>query len=122
MILKQFLGEIMAEMEFVTKKQLEEALKEQDKMAEVYQSLENKKLGKAIEVGSIINSTLNLSEVLGFIMGHVNRVINLVASTLMLLDSNTGELVFSVPTGPKADRLTDIRIPFGKGIAGWVAE
>jgi len=40
----------------------------------------------------------------------------------MLLDDETGELVFSVPTGPKAERLTDIRIPSGKGIAGWVAE
>ncbi|HJO55365.1 MAG TPA: GAF domain-containing sensor histidine kinase, partial [Candidatus Scalindua sp.] len=36
-------------------------------------------------------------------------------------DEETGELVFSVPTGPKSDKLTDIRIPPGKGIAGWVA-
>jgi len=49
-------------------------------------------------------------------------VTNSVASTLMLLDDETGELVFSVPTGPKAERLTDIRIPSGKGIAGWVAK
>jgi PAS domain S-box-containing protein len=49
-------------------------------------------------------------------------VTNSVASTLMLLDDNTGELVFSVPTGPQADRLTDMRLAPGKGIAGWVAE
>ena len=62
----------------------------------------------------------NLSEVLTFIMDHVNQLTHSMASTLMLLDNHTGELVFSVPTGPKADELTDIRIPPGKGIAGWV--
>jgi signal transduction histidine kinase/CheY-like chemotaxis protein len=84
--------------------------------------LDNEKLGTAIEIGSIINSSLNLAEVLGLIMKHGNRVTNSVASTLMLLDDKTGELVFSVPTGPKAERLTDIRLPSGEGVAGWVAE
>ena len=116
------LGEILADMGFATKEQLEEALGEQDKSFEVYKSLEKEKLGIAIETGSLLNSTLNLAEVLDLIMRHANQVTNSVASTLMLIDDKTGELVFSIPTGPKADKLTDIRIPRGKGIAGWVAE
>jgi len=40
----------------------------------------------------------------------------------MLLDDKTGELVFSVPTGPEADKLMDIRLPSGEGIPGWVVE
>ena len=116
------LGKILTDMGFVTKEQLAEALKEQSEAAEEYKSLDSGKLGAIIEISSIVNSTLNLVEVLGLIMRHANRVTNSVASTLMLIDDKTGELVFSIPTGPKADKLTDIRIPRGKGIAGWVAE
>ena len=116
------LGQILTDMGFATKEQLEEALKEQNKIVEVYKSLESEKLGTTIETGFIVNSTLDLAQVLALIMGHANRVTNSIASTLMLLDDKTGELVFSVPTGPKGDRLTDIRLPSGKGIAGWVAE
>jgi GAF domain-containing protein len=55
-------------------------------------------------------------------MKYANIVTDTQASTLMLLDESTGELVFSVPTGPKADNLKDIRIPKDKGVAGWVLE
>ncbi len=116
------LGQILTELGFVTAKQIDKALKEQNKTLDLYKTLENKKLGAAIEMGSMVNSTLNLAEVLALIMRHVNQVTNSDASTLMLLDEKTGELVFSVPTGPKAGELIDIRIPSGKGIAGWVAK
>ncbi len=116
------LGQILTDMEFITREQLEEALKEQEKSFEVYRSLENEKLGIAIEIGSLVNSTLDFAEVLHLIMKHVKRVTNSVASTLMLLDEKTGELVFCVPTGPKADNLVDVRLPPGEGIAGWVAK
>jgi len=116
------LGQILTDMEFITKEQLEEALKEQEKSFEIYRSLENEKLGVAIEIGSLVNSTLDFAEVLHLTMKHVNRVTNSVASSLMLLDEKTGELVFCVPTGPKADNLVDVRLPPGEGIAGWVAK
>ena len=120
--MEPLLGQILTEMGFVTKEQLELALIEQNKSFEAYMSLENEKLGIAFEIGSLVNSTLNLAEVLHLIMKHANRVTNSVASTLMLLDEETEELVLSVPTGPKANQLIDVRIPPGEGIAGWVAE
>ncbi len=116
------LGQILTDMEFATKEQIEEGLRAQDQMVEVYKQLDSEKLGAAIEIGSMVNSSLNLAEVLALIMRHVNRVTDSIASTLMLLDDKTGELVFSIPTGPKAAKLTDIRLPSGEGIAGWVAE
>ncbi len=116
------LGQILMDMGFATKGQLEQAIEEQDKMIEVYKVLNSEKLGATVEECSIINSTLNIAEVLENIMKYANRVTNSVASTLMLLDEETGELVFSVPTGPKSDKLTDFRLPPGEGIAGWVAE
>ncbi len=116
------LGKILIDMGLVTRKQLTTALATQQRMVEEYSGLDSNKLGTAIEIGSIVNSTLNLAEVLTAIMRHANQVTHSDASTLMLLDEEKKELVFSVPTGPKADQLTDIRIPCGEGIAGWVAE
>ena len=116
------LGQILIDMGIASKGQLDNALREQEKIVELYKPLSSEKVGAAVEVSSLVNSTLNLSEVLALIMGYANRVTNSAASTLALLDDTTGELVFSVPTGPKADKLIDIRLPSGKGIAGWVAE
>jgi PAS domain S-box-containing protein len=116
------LGKILREMGLTSQDQLEKALAKQDQSIDVYNNLDKDKLGTAIETGSLVNSSLNLAEVLHLIMNNVNRVTNSVASTLMLLDEATGDLVFSVPTGPAANQLTDIRIPPNKGIAGWVAK
>ena len=97
------LGQILVDMEYLTAEQLEQSLKHQESMIEAYRTFDTTELGAAIEIGSIVNSTLNLAEVLALIMKHANRVTRSVASTLMLLDEETGELIFSVPTGPKAD-------------------
>jgi hypothetical protein len=107
------LGQILVDMEFVTKEQLDKALFEQEKMVEAYKSLKSENVATAIEIGSIVNSTLNLAEVLGLIMRYVNQVTNSMASSLMLLDERTGELVLSVPTMvslfwcPMSERMKD---------------
>jgi len=116
------LGIILNYMGFATMEQIKLALEKQEKMAEVYQSLDSKRLGLAIEMSSIVNSTLDLSEVLTRVLRYADRLLHSVASTLMLLDENTGELVFTIPTGPKADKLREIRVSAEKGIAGWVAK
>jgi PAS domain S-box-containing protein len=116
------LGNVLREMGLTTEEQLEKALVKQDQSIDLYNNLDKDKLGTAIEIGSMVNSSLDLAEVLHLIMNNANRVTNSVASTLMLLDETTGDLVFSVPTGPAAGQLTDIRIPSDKGIAGWVAK
>ncbi|MBC8548814.1 MAG: GAF domain-containing protein, partial [Candidatus Brocadiales bacterium] len=115
------LGQILIDMGVTTKDQLDQAMRAQDEMAEVYKLLKSEKLGAVVEKCTVFSSTLNIAEVLDNIMKYVNLVTNSAASTLMLLDEETRELVFSIPTGPKSDKLTDMRIPSGKGIAGWVA-
>jgi signal transduction histidine kinase/CheY-like chemotaxis protein len=116
------LGQILIDKGFVKEEELAPALRIQGKRAMDLSQLDSEKLAMALEVGFIINSTIDLVDVLSLIMKYANIVTDSVASTLMLLDEKTGELVFSVPTGPNADELEDIRIPSGMGIAGWVAE
>lgn len=42
--------------------------------------------------------------------------------SLILVDADSGELVFAVVHGDARTRLTGFRMPPGEGIAGWVAE
>lgn len=116
------LGQILVKKGYLSDEQLFAALKIQNRQSENLSRLSSEKLAKALQVGYVINSTIELEEVLNLIMKYANIVTDAVASTLMLLDEKTGELVFSIPTGPNAENLKDIRIPPGAGVAGWVAE
>jgi len=116
------LGQLLKDMELIDGDQFEEALTQQVQSLKEYHTLDSDKLCSVMEICHLIGSTLNLSEVLVLIMNHVNRLTHSVGSTLMLVDEQTEELVFSIPSGPKAQTLRDIRIPKGKGIAGWVAQ
>jgi len=106
----------------VTEEQLKIALEVQTGVVERYQGLPSSALGTILEIGVLVSSSLNLVDVLASIMRNTNKVTHSEASTLMLVEETTGDLVFSVPTGPTASVLTDNRIPRGKGLAGWVAE
>jgi GAF domain-containing protein len=56
-------------------------------------------------------------------IGEVARAIfGARAASIMLLDEQTGELVFEAVTGVGEDTLVGRRIPSGTGIAGWVAQ
>jgi GAF domain-containing protein len=44
------------------------------------------------------------------------------AASIMLLDQDTGELVFEAVTGEGEDTLVGQRVPPGTGLAGWVVE
>jgi len=116
------LGQILVKKGYITEEQLMPALRMQNRQIENLSRLSSEKLAKALQVGFVINSTIDLEEVLNLIMKYANIVTDAVASTLMLLDEKTGELVFSIPTGPNAEHLKDVRIPPGAGVAGWVAE
>ena len=116
------LGQVLLDKGFITKDILAPVLAMQSRQMRELRLLNSEKLALVIQIGFIINSTTELVDVLSLIMKYANIVTDASASTLMLLDENTGELVFSIPTGPNADQLKDIRIPSGVGVAGWVAE
>lgn len=50
------------------------------------------------------------------------RVIDAADGSLLLVDNETGELVFAVVHGAGRERMPGYRIPPGTGIAGWVAQ
>lgn len=69
-------------------------------------------LNRAVELQSVLKESLDV----------IQNVMNVEASSLMLLDESTGELIVSMPTGPVRKEITGERLNKGVGIGGWVIE
>ncbi len=81
--------------------------------------LEN--LKECFRISGLINSSLQLDQVLENIMTTSRSILNADACSLMLVDEKSGELVFEVAQGPVANKLKGgMRIKRGQGIAGSV--
>ena len=77
------------------------------------------KLQRLIEASKIINSTLDLDKLLGLILDSAAKSINADRGTLYLVDGIKKELWSKVLQGIN---MVEIRLPVGKGLAGYVAE
>lgn len=81
------------------------------------------RLSKCMDVARLISSSLDLGEVLDRIMSTSRELMQADASSLMLLDEKSGQLVFQVAQGQVGERLREgFRLPRGQGIAGFVCE
>src|SRR5574341_1087215 len=81
-----------------------------------------KRLSTLIEVNGLISSSLNLDVILENVMAISKQVMNAAASSLMLIDEKTGELVYEVALGDVGEKLKqEFRLKPGQGIAGTVA-
>src|SRR5512144_1604967 len=82
-----------------------------------------KRLSTLIEVNGLISSSLNLDRILENVMMISKKVMNADASSLMLIDEKTNELVYQVALGKVGEKLKqEFRLKMGQGIAGSVAE
>jgi sigma-B regulation protein RsbU (phosphoserine phosphatase) len=87
--------------------------------------LENKikRLSTLIEVNGLISSSLDLDQILENVMTISKQVMNADASSLMLIDEKTNELVYEVALGTVGEKLKqEFRLKMGQGIAGTVAQ
>jgi sigma-B regulation protein RsbU (phosphoserine phosphatase) len=81
------------------------------------------RLSTLIEVNGIISSSLNLDQILENVMNISKQVMNADASSLMLIDEKTNELVYQVALGTVGEKLKqELRLKLGQGIAGSVAQ
>lgn len=81
----------------------------------------NKELDSMIEIGKTLTSCLDIHDILETIMKHVERLINPKAWSLLLVDRNSGDLIFEIAVSPVAEQLRGFSLKSGQGIAGWVA-
>jgi putative methionine-R-sulfoxide reductase with GAF domain len=71
---------------------------------------------------TVVNSTLDLKELLALVMELAAGALRCEASSILLKDPATGDLLFDVATGDAAETVKTLRVPKGQGIAGFVAE
>ncbi len=75
-----------------------------------------------IQVCRTVNAHLDLDSVLESVMSVTTDVMHADASSLVLIDENTDDLLFHIAQGEKAQTVKQIRIKKGEGIVGWVIE
>lgn len=80
----------------------------------------NSEMNILMDIGKTLTSNLNLQEVLEAIMQKVEFLLKPKAWSLLLVDEESEELYFECAVSPVSERLKQIRLKKGEGIAGWV--
>jgi len=84
-------------------------------------SEDHARLHSMMELTALINSSLDPLEVRRMAVEIIPRCVDAEAASLLLLDATTGELYFEVASGEQSEKLKEIRLQPGEGLAGWVA-
>jgi len=87
-----------------------------------FENLSRDNLFLLLQVGTIINSSLQLDKVLESVMHVTNKLLNAEASSILLIDEYTNRLYFNTATGQKSEQIKHFTLRIGEGIAGWVAK
>lgn len=89
-----------------------------------YKELEKelRRLRSLLDISLKFASTLDLEELLSMIMDIAKDTLDAEASSIFQIDEEKREFIFVVATGEKGKEAKKIKVPWGKGIVGWVAE
>lgn len=74
------------------------------------------------EIGKTLTSSLTINEVLEKIFYKVVEFFSPENWSLLLVDEEKNELYFEIVVGEAAEKIRDIRLKIGEGVAGWVAQ
>ncbi len=74
------------------------------------------------EIGKALTSTLNIKEVLEIMMEKISEILKPTNWSLLLVDEDKKHLVFEIVVGEGGDRIKNMKLKVGEGIAGWVAK
>jgi len=75
---------------------------------------------RAAVAAGVVGSEDSFHVLLSAIVEVARSIFGAKASSIVLLDEETGELVFEAEVGEGEDSLLGMRYPAGKGISGWV--
>ncbi|MGK7344809.1 MAG: sigma-54-dependent Fis family transcriptional regulator [Candidatus Nitrospinota bacterium M3_3B_026] len=74
------------------------------------------------DIAGLIGSVADLDNLLALLVITATRVLEVRASSLLLLDKKTGRLYFHTALGDKKENVKEFELKKGEGIAGWVFE
>lgn len=80
------------------------------------------KLRTLEEVSRLLSSTLDEKVVRRLAMEAATKLMDAEAGSLLLIDPARRELFFEVALGQRGERVKEVRLAIGEGIAGWVAQ
>jgi PAS domain S-box-containing protein len=95
--------------EIATRKQAESTLRQR-----------NRELALLNQAGQAFTSSLDLDEIFTTILEEVRNLLGAFASSIWLIDPETGDLVCQQATGPKSELVSGWRLRQGQGVVGWV--
>jgi signal transduction histidine kinase len=75
-------------------------------------------LARLIEVSLTLNSTLNLDELLQFIIRNAAEILNCESVSILLYDEKKAQLIFTAATMPNPNLLAATPVPLDKSLAG----
>jgi diguanylate cyclase (GGDEF)-like protein len=74
------------------------------------------------EIARALTSSQDLDSTLETILSQIQRVFRPETSALLLNDQKQRDLYYAIAQGRYGPRLSHLRVAFGEGMAGWVAE
>ncbi len=77
---------------------------------------------KIFALAGLINSSLDTQTVLDNALNCAEEFMEGEASSIFLIDEARGDLYFHVARGEQADKVKQLRLKMGEGVAGWVAQ
>jgi GAF domain-containing protein len=77
---------------------------------------------RAAVAAGVLGSEESFRELLGAIVDVARSIFQAKASSVLLIDEATNELVFEAVAGEGEEKLLGTRLAAGTGVAGWVAE
>ena len=83
-------------------------------------SLEARQLSRLMEISQTLNSTLNIEELLQYIIKTASELLDCEAASLMLYDEKRNRLFFAASTGSDPKKLAQIPVPLDGSVAGTI--
>ncbi len=81
----------------------------------------NAELATLNDIAVAVNSLLDPRDIYHLVVEKINQLFRVDAGSLLMLDEETGELVFVMTLEEGQEKLVGMRVPPGLGIAGYVA-
>ncbi len=91
-------------------------------MSSSIKNLSREKLEELIKAFEYISSPLKPEEILPIVLEQISRLLNAEAGSIFLLNEKTKNLELKVATNLSTEEIEKIKVPIGKGLAGYVAE
>jgi signal transduction histidine kinase len=98
------------------------ALMTEVKSMEQMRVMERERFASLLEISTTLSSTLNLPRLLDIILDATVRLTNTYASSILLIDQQTGNLYFEATSNFPRSQIERIEVPLEGSLAGWVVQ